>query len=90
VIRKGDKKKSQEQERRLIGYRVITQSLLVGSKVFKKGEFITLEDAKKELDYVEGFNLVEAVYDDDEDEPESLGETVRKSISSTFAFRKLP
>jgi hypothetical protein len=72
----------------LIGYRVITQSLIVGSKVFGQGEIVTLADAGQELDLVYDLKLVEPVY----------GESSRASMSkrpkprtfrSLIAFKKV-
>ncbi len=54
----GDKKGE-----KLIGYRVVTQSLLVGTKVYQRGEFINLETAGSELDYSLGLKLVSPVYE---------------------------
>jgi len=76
------RKKGEQPEAKVVGYRVVTASLLLGNKVFRKGDFISLEEAKRELDYVEGFRLVEAIYEGDEDDDGASG----KSNSKFSAF----
>lgn len=48
---------------RLVGYKVVTQSLLVGTRVYRKGDVIGLEEAGSDLDYCRGLKLIEPIYE---------------------------
>jgi hypothetical protein len=80
--------KGKSSKGELIGYRVVTQSLIVGSKVFDRGDIITLADAGKELDLVYDLKLVEPVYNEASSAvpPNKEGHRVMRSV---IAFKKI-
>jgi hypothetical protein len=74
-------------KRSLVGYRVVTEQLLVGAKVYRRGDFIPAEEAGHELDYVYGMKLVEPVFEGDEGANKN-GTGNRGKSSSAFAFKR--
>ncbi|CAN5411938.1 hypothetical protein BH11ARM1_BH11ARM1_10010 [soil metagenome] len=74
-----------DESQDVIGYRVVTESIIVGPRVYTRGQFIPVSEAGKELDYVYGMKLVEPVTVKDED---TLTVAEKALISSTLAFKK--
>jgi len=75
----------------LIGYRVVTENLLLGDHVYKKGDFIPTSGVGKDLQCAVGVRLVEPVYEGEEDvtvdEPSDSKSALKTLLP--FLFRKV-
>jgi len=78
--------KSGGRKDKIVGYKVITANLLVGAKVYKRGEFIPAPEAGSELAFVYDMKLVEPVYES-EGAPNDNTESSRMR-SNSFAFKR--
>jgi hypothetical protein len=81
--------KQGKKKEKLVGYLVVTTSLLVGTKVYRRGDFIDLEEAGDQLNYAYGVHLIEPVYAPDEQPGQESTEPKLRMLKSLPVFWKM-